>query len=105
MMQLQAVDDITIKLSKPVSKHASILLGELVAILLTLEYILAEINLDSIDGIQIFSDSQSSIGLLTLGWKPKQYHTTIEEIKSHLDLLDGKASQSIYHGGGGGHAH
>jgi ribonuclease HI len=80
-------EETPVKISKPVSHHSSILLGELVAILTTLEYALGELNPESVDRVQIFSDSQSSIGLLKLGWKPRQYHSTIETAKSMIAQL------------------
>jgi ribonuclease HI len=80
-------EDRPVELSKPVSHHASILLGELVAVLITLEYISCEVRLERIESVHIFSDSQSTIGLLKLGWKPKQYFDTIRRIKSYMEHL------------------
>ena len=56
--------DNPICLKRPVSSHSSILLGELVAILLTIDYVSEEINNTDFSDLHIFSDSQSAIGIL-----------------------------------------
>ena len=84
--------DIPIHLKKPVSYHSSILLGELVAILMTLNHLLNEVhnNSSQFSNIHIFSDSQSAIGILQLGWKPTQHKHTIAEIKQTIQDLKNK---------------
>ena len=72
-----------IELKQPVSKLASILLGELVAIQITLNYLIEEKKVRDISTILIFCDSQSAVGILQLGWENKSYkkncygHTTV----------------------------
>ena len=51
--------DNPICLKKPVSSHSSILLGELVAIHITIDYITEEINNTNCSDLHIFSDSQT----------------------------------------------
>ena len=79
-----------IKLKKPVAKTSSILLGEIVAINITLKFCLEEINRSNIDHIRIFSDSQSSIGILHLGWDSSNYKTTVKETQSMICQLHEK---------------
>ena len=62
-----------IELKQPVSKLASILLGELVAIQITLNYLIEEKKVRDISTILIFCDSQSAVGILQLGWENKSY--------------------------------
>ena len=72
--------DNPICLKRPVSGHSSILLGELVAILITIDYVAEESSkLDSSE-VHIFSDSQSAIGILQLGWQPTQHKHTVAGI-------------------------
>lgn len=83
--------DNTICLKKPVSSHSSILLGELVAILITIDYLTDEIHkANSVSDIHIFSDSQSAIGILKLGWQPTQHKQTVAEIKQKIQQLEQK---------------
>ena len=59
---------------KPVSKCGSVLLGELVAIQMSISYIHNHIqnrDINVTDKVHIFSDSQSAVGLLTLGLEAK----------------------------------
>jgi ribonuclease HI len=79
-----------VELAKPISRHSTILLGELVAIQMTLEYIVREVNCDWINTVHVFSDSQSVIRLLTLGWKPRQFFDTLERTKSCIRQLEAK---------------
>ena len=60
-----------VELKQLVSKLASILLGELVAIKLTLDCILEETTRCKIDSVMILSDTQISVGILHLGWKTR----------------------------------
>ena len=57
-----------VMLKRPVTNRGSILLGELVAILMALEFAQSEQRKRQFHGITIFSDSQSAVGILTLGW-------------------------------------
>ena len=80
--------DEPICLKKPVSSHSSILLGELVAILLTIDYVTEEINRTNFTDIHIFSDSQSAIGILKLGWQPTHHKQTVAEIRQKIERLE-----------------
>ena len=79
-----------VELKKPVSKLASILLGELVAIEVAFTFIQSEGRKRKVSSVQIFCDSQSAVGLLTLGWKPSSYQETINQIKKQIDELKQK---------------
>ena len=48
--------------------YMCILLSELAAILIALEFIEKEMGREQFAGEKFFSDSQSVVGLLTLGW-------------------------------------
>ena len=76
------------RLKKPVSSHSSILLGELLVILLTIDYVTEEINNSDFSDIHIFSDSQSAIAVLELGWQPSQHKHTVAEIKQKIQSLE-----------------
>ena len=54
-----------VMLKRPVTNRGSILLGELIAILMALEFAQSEHKKRQIHGITIFSDSQSAVGILT----------------------------------------
>ena len=73
-----------VELKKPVSKLAYILLGELVAIEVALTFIQSEGRKRKVSSVQIFCDSQSAVGLFTLGWKPSSYQETINQIKNKI---------------------
>ena len=78
-----------ILLKQPVSSRGSILLGELVAIKMVIKHIADtshQRDPNQIKKIHIFSDSQSAIGHLTLGWEAKVHKTTIHDIK--LDITN-----------------
>ena len=74
-------------LKRPVCRRGSILLGELVAILITLEYMVRHINTIKCNLLKIFSDSQSSIGILTLNWKDSSYRSITKDIRSAINTL------------------
>ena len=82
--------DNPICLKKPVSGHSSILLGELVAILITIDYVTEEINNTNFSDLHIFSDSQSAIGILKLGRQPTLHKHTVAEIKQNIQRLEQK---------------
>ena len=75
------------ELKKAVSRLASILLGELVAIEIALSFIQGEVKKKRTKVVKIFCDSQSVVGLLTLGWTPTSYQGTISQIKKHIERL------------------
>ena len=80
----------SVNLKQPVSKHGSILLGELVAIKMVLDFILEKMHQKiQLNKVLILSDSQSSIGILTLGWEPTQpgfYRTQYPASYTHKSL-------------------
>ena len=78
------------ELKKPVSKLASILLRELVAIEIALNFIQCEAKKKRLTNVKIFSDSQSAVRVLTLGWTLSSYQGTINQIKQLIDSLKQK---------------
>ena len=82
--------DNPICLKKPVSGHSSILLGELVAILITIDYVAEESSKMDKSEVHIFSDSQSAIGVLQLGWQPTHHKQTVAEIRQKIKRLEQK---------------
>ena len=78
----------TLELVQPVSHRGSILLAELTAILIVLEAVLLQVK-DKLhlDTLQIFCDSQSAVGILTLNWSSKMYHSLISDIKERWKAL------------------
>ena len=77
-----------VMLKRPVTNRGSILLGELVAILMSLEFAQAEQRKRQIHGITIFSDSQSAVGILTLGWTATSHKKAVEDIKLLISDLE-----------------
>ena len=78
-----SVDPIMLK--QPVSNRGLIILGELVDIKLALKHIYKykmerQIHVD-VKKIHIFSDSQSAVGQLVLGWDSKSHQSSIHEVK------------------------
>ena len=74
-------------LKRPVSRRGSILLGELVAILITLEYMVQHITSMRCNLLKIFSDSQSTVGILTLNWKDISYRSITKDIRNAISIL------------------
>ena len=58
-----------IDLHQPVARRASILLGERVAIKIALDQVKVEAKKRRFKEVTLFSDSQSAVGMLTLGWQ------------------------------------
>ncbi|XP_045210684.2 ribonuclease H-like [Mercenaria mercenaria] len=95
-----------VELKQPVSKLSSILVGEMVAIKLTLKTILEECKRLQINKLKILSDSQSAIGIVNLGWENKTHKFLSSEILQlwkdlemagvdiHLDWTPGHAGIS-----------
>ncbi|XP_063442764.1 ribonuclease H-like [Mytilus trossulus] len=83
------------RLHRPVAQRGSILLAELIAILMVLEYCITENIYNAIQRIKIFSDSQSAVGLLTLNWAPNSYISVIREIKENIEHLRQKGLNVI----------
>jgi hypothetical protein len=75
-----------ISLKRPVAQRGSILLAELVAILMVLEHCIAALK-DGLTDINILSDSQTAVGILTLNWKSSNYIDTISDIKENIGTL------------------
>ena len=88
-------------LKQPVSKLASILQGGLVDILITLNFLKTELNKRMV--IKIFSDRQSAVGLLTLGWelkaskyfKNKDIDVQIEWTPGHANIPGNKIADTL----------
>ena len=72
-----------IEIHQPVAKRASILLGELVAIKMALEYVKTEVNKREIKQL---SDFQSAVGILTQGWENKSHTKVVAEVQKTIKL-------------------
>ena len=70
-----------VRLKLPVPKRGSNLLGELVAILMTLEYALQNFDALSHQIIKVFCDCQSAVCILTLNWKDTSYRDVTRDLK------------------------
>ena len=81
-----------VRLKRPVCKRGSILLGELVAILLVIEYLIQNTATIPSKLVKIFCDSQSAVGILTLGWKDTSYKDVVSDIKLGIDTLKEKGA-------------
>lgn len=79
-----------VMLKQPVSNRGSILLGELVAIKMALEYIdrCKTQRGIRVNKAHIFSDSQSATGQLTLGWEACSHKVTIHEVQTEIKKLE-----------------
>ncbi|CAG2245647.1 unnamed protein product [Mytilus edulis] len=82
-----------IRLHRPVLQRGSILLTELVANVIVLQFYILERQYNTITTLKIFSDSQSAVGLLTLNWAPKSYIDVIRDIKEHIEDLRTKGME------------
>ena len=71
-----------LEIKRPVSRNSSILVGELVAIKITLESTLEEHEKRPVRRVNIFSDSQTAVGILTLGWDCNGHQALVHEITS-----------------------
>ena len=76
-----------IEIHQPVAKRAYILLGELVAIKMALEYVKTEENKREIKQL---SDSQSTVGILTLGWENKSHTRVVAEVQKTIKTWETK---------------
>ncbi|MCW4346280.1 MAG: ribonuclease H family protein [Candidatus Thiodiazotropha endolucinida] len=77
-------------LKQPVSSRGSILLGELVAIKMALQFIYkckTQHN-KNVSKAHIFSDSQSAVGQLVLQWEARSHKATVLEVKADLKRLE-----------------
>ena len=77
-----------VMLKRPVTNRGSILLGELIAIFMALEFAQSEHKKRQIHGITIFSDRQSAVGILTLGWAATSHKKAVEDIKLLISDLE-----------------
>ena len=77
-------------IKRPVAKHGSILLGELVAILSVMEHLLSNSHQLYEEEIRIFCDSQTAVGILTLNWTSSHYQDVIKRIKEAMSTLQSR---------------
>ena len=77
-----------VRLKRPVTNRGPILLGELVAILMALEFAQIDYRKRQVHGITIFSDSQSAVGILSLGWSNSSHKKTAEDIRRLISDLE-----------------
>ena len=75
-----------IPLKRPVAKRGSILLGEMVAIMTTLEYCITNFT-GQYSKIQILSDSQTAVGIISLNWASTNYMDLIRDIQEGIASL------------------
>ena len=90
-------DPIGVELTRPVAARGYILLAELVAILMVLELAVSKKISDFSSSLQIFSDSQSAVGILTLNWASTNFTVLISQIKSLLNQQQSKAFEVSIH--------
>ena len=87
-----SLDQVRVMLKQPVRNRGSILLGELVAIKTALQHIhrctCKAQRGTTISKAHIFSDSQSAVGLLNLGWDASSHKTTAQEVESEIRKLE-----------------
>ena len=76
-----------VHMKRPIARRGSILLGELMAILITLEYILEKLANIPCCLLKLFSDSQSKVGILTLNWKDTSYRDVTKDIRKTINHL------------------
>ena len=74
-------------IKRPVAKHGSILLGELVANLSVMEHLLSNSHQLHEEEIRIFCDSQTAVGILTLNWTSNHYQDVIKKINEAMSTL------------------
>ena len=77
-----------IDLHQPVARRASILLGELMATKIALDQVKVEAKKRRFKEVTLFSDSQSAVGILTLGWQNNSHKQVIAEINQALKSLE-----------------
>ena len=86
-----------LELIRLVAARVSILLAELIAILMALELAVSKKISDFSSSLQIFSDSQSAVGILTLNWASTNFTVLISQIKSLLNQLQSTAFEVSIH--------
>ena len=77
-----------LELTRPVASRGYILLAELIAILMVLELAVSKKISDLSSSLQIFSDSQSAVGILTMNWASTNFTVLLSQIMSLLHQLD-----------------
>ena len=77
-----------LELTRPVAPRGYILLAELLAILMVVELAVSKKISDLSSSLQIFSDSQSADGILTMNWASTNFTVLISQIMSLLHQLD-----------------
>lgn len=82
------VNGVETELKQPVSKRGSILLAELIAIKLVLDFIHQIESKTTLEELTIFSDSQSAIGAHTLNWKMENHKSTIRSISKQIKSFE-----------------
>ena len=53
-----------------------------------MDYVIEDMTRANFSDLHIFSDSQSAIGILELGWQPTHHKHTVEEIKQKIKKLE-----------------
>ncbi len=76
------------------AKRGSILLAELVAILLVVEYTISNLK-NRFKCLKILSDSQTAVGILTLNWKSTNYLDVIRDIKENVADLQRSGIETV----------
>ena len=86
-----------LELTRPVAVRGSILLAELIALLMVPKLAVSKKISDFSSSLQIFSDSQSAVGILTLNWASTNFTVLISQIKSLLNQLQSTAFEVSIH--------
>ena len=77
-----------VHLKRPFTRRCSILLVELVAILMALEYVLQNLAAMPCRLAKAFNDSETAVGILSLNWKDISYRDVTRDIKKAITLLE-----------------
>ena len=85
-------DHSRLELTRPVAGRGSFLLAELIAILMVLELAVSKKISDFSSSLQIFSVSQSAVGILTFNWASTNLTVLISQIKSLVIQLQSSAT-------------
>ena len=78
----------TVELRRQVAVYGSILLAELVAMPVVLEYVLTNFMNGPYKQLREFCDSQSAVGILTLNWNKNNYRQLVGDIKHQVNRLE-----------------
>ena len=85
-----------LELTRPVAEKGSIILAELKAILMVLERAVCK-KISDFSSLQVLSDSQSAVGVLTLNLASANFTVLISQIKSLLNQLQSTAFEVSLH--------